>query len=301
MRSLFKGLLWTLVALLVVGHVAGGWYFSDQLIERGFEPAPAAVEVPTGDYQLVEVVYPSPLGNMEAWHLPASGSVWVIHVHGKGGSPAEAEHLFAPLQRAGYPQLAITYRNDDGQPRDPSGYYQYGLSEWEDVGAAVEFARANGASGIVFSGFSTGASHILAYMYRHNLVENRGVFMDSPNIDFADTVEFRASKEPVPVLPLTVPPTVAEVAKFFTSLRIGVNWGSIDYVEDAGVTLHAPALLQHGTADASVPIRQSIAFAEANPDLARFVQYDGAEHVELYESDPEKYLSEVLGFLSEVG
>ena len=58
---------------------------------------------------------------------------WVIHIHGLGTTPAEAEPLFAPLQEAGYPQLSITYRNDDGQPMDPSGYYQYGATEWEDV------------------------------------------------------------------------------------------------------------------------------------------------------------------------
>lgn len=301
MGSLLRGLLWTVIALLVFGHLWGGWYFSDQLIERGFEVSPEAIEVPSGDYELVEVTYESPLGAMDAWHLPAPGRVWVIHVHGKGATPAEAEHLFAPLQEAGYPQLAIAYRNDAGQPADPSGYYQYGLTEWQDVAGAVEFARANGADGIVFSGFSSGASHILAYMYRHNLDENLGVFMDSPNIDMADTVNYWVSMEPVPVLPITMPPTVAEIAKFLTSLRIGVNWRSIDYVEDADVTLHAPALLQHGTADAAVPLGQSIAFAEANPDLARFVGYDGAEHLELYDADPEKYLREVLGFLSEVG
>jgi hypothetical protein len=301
MRSLLKGLLWIIVAILVLGHLGGGWYFSDQLIEQAFEPAPPTLEIPSGDYELIEVAYASPLGDMDAWYLPASGGTWVIHVHGNGATPAEAEHLFAPLQGAGYPQLAITYRNDAGQPSDPSGYHQYGLTEWQDVAAAVDFARENGATGIVFSGFSSGASHILAYMYRHNLVENRGVFMDSPNIDMADAVDFRLSMEPIPMLPITVPPTVAEIAKFFTSLRIGVNWRSIDYAEDAGLTLHAPALLQHGTADASVPARQSAAFAEASSDLARLVQYDGAEHVKLYEADPERYLREVLDFLSEVG
>lgn len=299
-RSLFRGLIWLLFAVVVLGHAGGGWYFSDQLIERGFEVDPAPIEVPTGDFQLVEVVYQSPLGNMEAWHLPASGSVWVIHVHGKGATPAEASHLFAPLQAAGYPQLAITYRNDAGQPDDPSGHYRYGATEWEDVAGAVDFANANGASGIVFSGFSSGASHVLSYMYRNTLEQNLGVLMDSPNIDMAETVDFRASKEPVPLLPITVPPTVAEVAKFFTSLRIGVNWRSIDYVEDSGVRLQAPALLQHGTADASTPISQSIEFAEQNPDLARLVAYEGAEDVLLYDADPQKYLDEVLGFLSEV-
>lgn len=299
-RSLFRGLIWLLFGVVVLGHAGGGWYFSDQLIERGFLVDPAPIEVPAGDFELVEVEYESPLGQMDAWHLPAPGDVWVIHVHGKGATPAEASHLFAPLQAQGYPQLAISYRNDAGQPDDPSGYYRYGAAEWEDVAGAVDFANANGASGIVFSGFSSGASHVLSYMYRNTLEQNLGVMMDSANIDMSDTVDFRASMEPVPLLPITVPPTVAEVAKFFTSLRIGVNWRSIDYVEDSGVRLQAPALLQHGTADASVPISQAMSFAEQNDDLARFVPYEGAEHVALYDADPQKYLDEVLGFLSEV-
>ncbi len=301
-RSFFRGLLWVVVAFLVLGHLGGGWYFSDELIERGFEvDHPEPVEVPSGDFQLAEVFYQSPLGNMEAWHLPGSNSTWVIHVHGKGATPAEAEHLFTPIQQAGYPQLAITYRNDAGQPDDPSGYYRYGVSEWEDVAAAVAFANANGATGIVFSGFSSGASHILAYVYRNNLEQNRGIIMDSPNIDMADTVDFRASMEPVPMLPINVPPTVAEIAKFLTSLRIGVNWRTIDYVEDAEVTLHVPTLVLHGTEDESVPVGQSMAFAAASPGLVRLVPVEGAGHVELYEADPEKYLREVLGFLAEVG
>lgn len=299
-RSLFRGFLWLLFAVVALGHGGGGWYFSDQLIQRGFEVEPDPVEIATGDFQLVEVSYESPLGPMDAWHLPAPGSVWVIHVHGKGATPADASHLFAPLQAAGYPQLAIAYRNDAGQPDDPSGYYRYGATEWEDVAGAVDFANSNGASGIVFSGFRSGGSHILAYMYRNNLEQNLGVMLDSPNIDMADTVDFRASMEPVPLLPITVPPTVAEAAKFLTSLRIGVNWKSIDYVEDAGVRLHAPALVQHGTADASVPVSQSIAFAEQNSDLARLVLYEAAGHGALYEADPQKYLREVMGFLAEV-
>jgi len=299
-RSFFRGLLWGVVTLLLFGHLAGGWYFSGELIERGFEVSPEALETPSGEYQLVEVVYQSPLGNMEAWHLPAANSTWVIHVHGKGATPAEAEHLFAPLQQAGYPQLAITYRNDAGQPDDPNGYYRYGVAEWQDLAAAVAFANANGATGIVFSGFSSGASHILAYVYRHNLEQNRGIIMDSPNIDLADTVDFWASMEPVPLLPINVPPTVTEIAKFLTSLRIGVNWRTIDYVEDADVTLHVPTLVQHGTEDESVPVGQSIAFAEASPALVRLLTVEGAGHVELYETDPEKYLREVLGFLAEV-
>ncbi len=48
--------------------------------------------------------------------------------------------------------------------------------------------------------------------------------MDSPNIDFGQTVDFNASQRKLPLVPFNVPPTLTAVAKFITSLRIGVNW-----------------------------------------------------------------------------
>ena len=300
-RSLFRGVFWSLVALFLVAHVGGGWYFSGQLIEDGFVPDPDVIVAPVGNFEIEEVSYASALGQMDAFYLPASGTTWVIHVHGKGATPAEAENLFVSLQQAGYPQLSITYRDDENQPVDPSGYYQYGASEWEDILGAFDFAEANGAEAVVFSGFSTGSSHVLSFLFRHNLDEIRGVILDAPNIDFGDTVDFNASQTDVPLLPMTVPPTVTWMAKFITSLRIGVNWKSIDYIDKARASLRIPVLVHHGTEDQSVPVTQSISFVEAAPDLVRLIQVPGAGHVESYEANPEEYIDEVLSFLAEVG
>lgn len=300
-RSIMRGLFWGLLAFLLVVHVAGGWGYSGRIIEDGFTPDPGAVEVPTGDYELTEVVYETPLGDMDAWHLPAQGTTWVIHIHGLNATPAEPEVLFQPLQDAGYPQLSITYRNDDGQPADPSGYFRYGASEWEDVSGAVEFARANGADEIVFAGYSTGAAHALSYVFRHNFDDVAGVITDSANIDVGSTIDFRGSQENLPVIGLPVPPTMSWVAKFFTSLRIDVNWKSLDYIEKAERSLRVPVLAIHGTADDSIPVDQSIALAESQPDLVEVVQVEGAGHVESFIIDFDGYVSHVLAFLEEVG
>lgn len=301
LRSFIWGVFWTLVALALVFHVAGGWYFSGELIEDGFEIAADELVMVSGDYELQEVVYTSPLGEMAAWYLPADGTTWVIHVHGKGATPAEAEPMFTPLQAAGYPQLAITYRNDDGQPQDPSGYYQYGVTEWEDVAGAVEYAVGNGAERIVLNGYSTGSAHVLSYMFRQSLGTVTGVMLDSPNIDLSETVDFAASQRELPLLPFNVPESLSAVAQFFTSLRIGVNWKSVDYVERSAVSLRQPVLVHHGTADLTVPITESIELAETQPDLVQLIQVEGAGHVGSFEVDPEKYLAEVLAFLQEVG
>ena len=300
-RPIFRGLLWTVVGLLVVLHIGGGWYYSGRLIDDGFVPDPDPIVVPSGEFDLTEISFETPIGQMDAWHVPADGTTWVIHVHGLGVSPAEAEHLFTPLQEAGYPQLSITYRNDENQPADPSGYYQYGVTEFQDVAAAMDFAQANGAESIVFSGFSTGSSHILSFAFKNNLDDIKGMFFDSPNIDFGDTVDFQGSMEKLPILPFNVPPTLSWVAKFFTSLRIDINWKSIDYVEKSSRSLRVPVLVHHGTEDQSVPVSQSISFAETNPDFVRLIQVPGAGHVGSYEVDPDGYIGEILHFLDQVG
>lgn len=299
-RSLFRGLFWTLVALALVFHVAGGWYLSDEVIEDWFVPNPSPIAAPSGDYRLVEVTYEGPLGEMDAWHLPGSRSTWVIHVHGRGTTPAEAEHLFAPIQDAGYPQLAITYRNDDGQSSDPSGYYRYGSTEWEDIEAAMAFAQDNGATGVILSGFGAGASHVLSFAFKNNPDIIKGLVLDSPNANIGEVIEFGASKREIPGVPIFVPPSVTWVAKFITSLRIDVNWKTIDYVERADTSLRRPVLIHHGVEDETVPVSQSISLVEAAPDLVDLIQVKGAGHVETYAGDPERYVEEVLGFLRQV-
>jgi pimeloyl-ACP methyl ester carboxylesterase len=271
--------------------------YSSRIIEDAFTPDPEPVVVPNGDYELEEVTYESPVGQLDAWQMPASGSTWVVHVHGLNGTPGEPEVLFSALQDAGYPQLSITYRNDEGQPADPSGYFRYGSTEWEDVLGAAEFATANGAENIVFAGYSTGASHVLSFVYLHNFDYIAGVVTDSANIDMGSTVDYRGSLEDLPVIGLPVPPTMTWVAKFFTSLRINVNWKSLDYIDKAERSLRVPVLAIHGTADESIPIEQSIELTETQPDLVDLLAVDGAGHVESFDIDYDDYVSRFLAFL----
>ena len=299
-RSLFRGIFWGLVALFLVVHVVGGWQYSNRIIADAFTPDPGPVAVPDGDFELVEVTYDSPLGEMDAWYLPAPGTTWVMHIHGLNATPAEPEVLFQPLQEAGYPQLSITYRNDENQPADPTGYHQYGSTEWEDILGAVEFARDNGAREIVFAGYSTGASHALSFVFRHNLDDIGGVITDSANIDMGRTVDFRGSQENLPIIPVQVPPTMSWVAKFFTSLRIDVNWKALDYIDKAERSLHVPVLAIHGTDDDSIPIEESIALEETNPETVDLIPVEGAGHVESFVTDFDGYVAAVLAFLDSV-
>jgi uncharacterized protein len=299
-RSVFRAVIWGLIGLLLFVHVVGGWIYSGRIIDEGFTPDPSPIVTPSGPYELENVTYSTDLGDMDAFYLPASGTTWVIHIHGLNNTPAEPEVLFQPLQEAGYPQLSIAYRNDDGQPADPSGYFQYGATEWQDVLGAVEYAKANGATDIVFMGYSTGASHALSFAYRHNFDEIAGIIIDSGNIDMGATVDYRGSLEKLPIIGVSVPRTMTWVAKFFASLRINVNWKSIDYIDSASRSLRVPLLAIHGTDDESIPIDQSIALADAQPDLVELYTVEGAGHVDSFNTDFDGYVNRVLAFLSEV-
>ena len=297
-KTIFRGLFWSVVALGIVFHAAGGWYFSNVLIEDAFVVDPDPITVTGGDYEMELIEYETELGMMDAWYLPSEGDTWVIHVHGLGGTPAEAEPLFAPLQDAGYPQLTITYRNDDGQPEDPSGFYQYGASEYRDISAAVDYALENGAERIFMNAYSTGAAHTLGFAFREVRDRVIGAHFDSPNIDFGETVNHNAAQRDMPILPFKVPESLSAVSKFMTSMRIGVSWRTLDYVDNSAQSLKIPVLVHHGTADLTVPIQTSIEFAQINSARVQLIQVEGAGHVESLDVLGEQYTAAILGFIA---
>lgn len=245
----------------------------------------------------IEVVtYASDLGPMEAWQVDGSRSEWVIHVHGKGASPVEALRLMSALDRAGFHQLAITYRNDPGQPADPSGYYQYGREEWMDLAAAIDHAREQGATQVVVVGYSTGAAIALAYAYRTS-DDLAAIVLDAPNLDMSATVDHRAAVEEV-AFGVAPPGTLIATAKMLAGLRASINWSAIDYVKRIG-QLAVPTLIFHRTEDEWVPIASSREAAEARPEFVTLVEVDGAGHVESWNADPASYEARALDFIGD--
>jgi alpha-beta hydrolase superfamily lysophospholipase len=244
-----------------------------------------------------DVVYQSPLGDMDAVFIPGSSATWAILVHGKDAIPRETMRLGSLLSDEGYPVLAITHRNDAGQPGDPSGFHRYGVTEWEDLEGAVQYARQQRAERILLGGFSTGGAVILSFLENSNEADHVvGVVLDGPNIDFGATVSHVAARRRLPLIGLPVPSSLAWAAKTIGSWRFGVDWGAIDYASRAE-QLNTPILILHGTEDASVPIETSRDLAAARPDLVTLVEFEGAKHIESWNVDQELYRNSVLSFL----
>ena len=301
---IWRGFLVVLAAVVVVGHVLGGWYYSGEIVDRVFTPPAEATEPPDSwmfatpeeaGIAVTEIQYDSPIGPMDAWVTDGSRSEWVIHVHGRSAGREEALRSMAFLDEAGYHQMAITYRNDPGQPADSSGQYRYGVTEREDVAAAVEYAIAQGATDIVLYGYSSGAAISMAYAIRQPIGTVAAMVFDAPNLDLEETVDFGASQERLAGVPL--PFTLTSAAKFFAALRIDINWRGFDYLERSEA-LSMPVLVVHGSEDMTVPVETSRRLAESRSDVVRLVVVEGAGHVESYNVDPASYRLQVLDFLA---
>jgi len=247
------------------------------------------------DYTDIE--YPSTLGPMKAWRVLAQGETWVLHVHGLGASRGEALRLMRPLAAEGYPQLVIDYRNDEGAPADPSGFNQFGKTEWEDVAAAVDYLVDQGAESVVLTGYSTGAAHIFSYLYQGRNPAVKAVVVDSPNLDFEQTVDLGASQRSLPLIGLPIPGSLVWTAKRISSFRFGVDWNTTDYVPEAGL-LDVPVLVIHGTDDDTVPLRSSQELAAARPDLVQIAIVPGAGHVRSWNVSATTYEATVINFLA---
>jgi fermentation-respiration switch protein FrsA (DUF1100 family) len=246
-----------------------------------------------------EVTYPSPLGEMGAWEILSGSGPWVIHVHGLGAPRAEALRLVGPIAAAGFSQLVISYRNDEGAPADPSGFYQYGRTEWEDVAAAIDYVAGKGAERVILVGYSTGAAHVMSYLSRQETNPVVGAVFDSPNIDFERAVDLGASQRRLPFIGLPLPPTLVWTAKQLSTLRFGVAWSELNYVTRAG-ELTVPVQIFHGSEDDTVPLEVSADLVAARPDLVRLVIVPGAGHVRSWNVGPEAYERRLLGFLEEL-
>ena len=157
---MWRGFLVVLAAAVVIGHALGGWYYSGEIVDRVFTPPAEASETPeewlfaTPDeagLDVTEIQYDSPIGPMDAWVTDGTRSEWVVHVHGRSAGREEALRSMTFLDEAGYHQMAITYRNDPGQPvayaiRQPIGTIaamvfdspNLDLEETVDFGASQE-------------------------------------------------------------------------------------------------------------------------------------------------------------------
>ena len=187
----------------------------------------------------------------------------MIHVH----DSAPRSERSAPCVRSprGTSQLVIDYRNDPGEPADPSGYYGYGQSEWEDIAGAVAYVVERGAESVILIGYSTGAAHILSYLYRTPDSRVLAAVFDSPNIDFEEAVDLGASQRRLPLIPLPLPAPLVWTAKRLSSIRSGST--GRPSTRSAAPSNSIPGARISRAGDDTVPLATSQEFSKRGPIL----------------------------------
>jgi pimeloyl-ACP methyl ester carboxylesterase len=238
-----------------------------------------------------DVTITAPAGDAPAWLVPGSGDTWAVFVHGKGSGREEGLRFLTALHDLGLPVLLISYRNDPEYTQVEDGRYGYGETEWEDVAAAMDFARGRGAQRFVLQGNSMGGSIVMALLQRPDYAAQVGaVILDAPVLSLKQTVEFRAGRRKLPAV-------FTKVALQFATLRNGIDWTKTDYLGDTSF-LAAPVLLFHGSADRVVEVETSRALARARPDIVTYHETEGVDHVQSWNADRELYVLRVKDFLA---
>jgi len=238
----------------------------------------------------MEVSFPGALSPLGGW-LIDGGDTWVIHVHGRAGDRIEALRSIPAIARSRLSSLAIDYRNDEGVAEDPSGYYLYGVTEWQDLEAAVQYALDQGAESVIPYGYSMGGAIVMSFLYNSPLASNvSGIVLDAPMLDLSRVIDQAAAE-------LQVPGFITSTARFITEQRFDIEFDDMAYLE-AVDKLTAPVLLFHGDNDDRIPVETSDEFAEARPDLVTYKRVPGAKHVHSWNLDAGRYESALESFLS---
>ncbi len=240
-----------------------------------------------------EVRIPGMLGVNPAWLIPGERDTWVILIHGEGlDERAQALRILPVIEDAGFPALIITYRNDSAAP-DDGGYYRWGLTEWQDVEAAMTYASnpSHGAENFILLGYGMGGD--IAMMTLHNsdyTSDILGVAMDSPVFDLGAVVDKIAAER-------NIPGVVDGAAKTVARVRFGLEWSELNQMDRID-QFDVPMLLIQGTDDPVAPVETADAFADALPNLVTYERFDGAGRTEAWNIDAERYNAAVSEFLT---
>ena len=245
------------------------------------------------DYETI--YYQSDLGEFPAY-LTNDGDIGiVIFVHGFRGD--YSREVFAKMRAGeivdmGYRSMIISYRNDKGLPKDPSGIFQYGTTEWKDLDGAINKALEF-TDNVVLWGTSGGGGPISSWLGNvGDKSKVKGIIYEAPVINFWESVEVNgAARYP------WVPKQLFGYFKIFTEIRYSLDFENMNFTDNV-INSDIPVLLFHGDDDEWVPVEMSDLIAENRDTNFTYIRYENVGHVTSWNADPDNYVYQLDTFLS---
>lgn len=237
------------------------------------------------DYTGLEI--PVERGSAPAWLIEGDPEVWVIHVHGLGGRRAACLRSVPVFRELGATQLVVSYAGDRDAAAPEDGRHHFGIDEWRDVDAALDYAVRSGAKAVVLSVWSMGATIALQLLRRsrhRDLV--KGLVMTAPVMDWEQTLIEQGRLAGMPSV-------VARAGSFLMGSRLLHRLAGLRRSLDtkAGSWLAGapdpcpPVLILHAPKDPMASFAQSERFAAVAG--AELVSVDAPGHTLEWSVDPD--------------
>ena len=252
--------------------------------------------------QATDVEIQTDVGPAPAWLVAPQGSpstTWAIHIHGLGSTRGGTLRGVQVASEAGLTSLVVTYRNDGQGPRVGTGRSELGAAEVDDVGAAVDYARENGAGSVFLFGWSMGAAIALQLADDPKLRGIvTGLVLDSPIVDWVATLKANCARAGLPAWTgaLAVPWLSSRPLARLIGLANAIGLRGFDWIARSQ-ELTVPTLILHGTLDTSSPFELSTCLRTLRPDVVDIESFD-AEHTLSWNSDHEYWRSIITIWLA---
>jgi pimeloyl-ACP methyl ester carboxylesterase len=307
-----RWIAWAGIALivLVAAYVVIGSWIASSLVGQLMDDVQAEVNAGSGEettdpfdiafrgdpvqalgYEYETVMVPTELGDAPAWFVPGEGTTWVIYVHGIGGVRENGYRHLSVLQPLQIPTLLITYRNDEGAPADPSGMYGFGLTEWRDLEASVDYALANGAERVILDGESMGGAIVGEFLRRSDRVDRvAAVIFDSPALDLRLVARHLMRENNVPM-----PISISFLGLWFADLRYDIPISTARTI-DTVVGFDGPLFVAHGSGDGLVPIAITDEVVTRRHGATTYLRTESG-HIVSWRDHPDQYRAWLHGFL----